>query len=1405
MISIIKIIHSTRKNYKNILLFIIILTIISPNISGLKTTHANSKLGIDPKLEQEQYLTLEAVEGPQSLAQNDVNPQKVQSSRYPYNYDDVVVIYNEDSPISVQIAKYFQMTRNIADINMCNISTFTGEVTDRTTFADARAQIESYLQNNNLTNTTNYFVTTKGVPLKIKELNTGDDNWNNPMTIDRASFDQELSMILGPLKDNIGNPGFFLNTLYEETRDFSREVQGMFLVTRLTGYDWNDIKILIDNGNVSYGYHTGNFVLDVDPGKDGNPGYQVGNDWLRNANLILTTRGYNTVLDQTDTYVTDETNVGGYGSWGSNDGHYSSNWVLNNGLETDNSPADGIPDNWFIEYDPVNDNLSRNNTWSHQATWSFNITRNESNSNFSAISQNITIPPNVRFYLTGYVNVTNVSNDKGAHLMIRVYDAGDNLLQTLNGTTIKKGTTNDFKSLGQLRYEIVPTAVKLTVSGVLSQSSGTALFDNIRLFEIKPHNTWVPGAIAETFVSTGGRSFNIGTSYGQSLVADLIREGVSGVKGYVYEPYLTAIAHPDILFDRYTLGYNLAESYWYASQLYGWMGTVIGDPKIQPYHDLLPDAEIITENITFSDPKPNSDEDLQIYANIWNLGNNSLNSLKVRFYLGDPTDGGILIGEKDIMAIPKLQSSIVNISWNTGSNTQNQTIYVVVDPEGAIHEQSEKNNLASKVIYINLKPEILTKDYSTLEIFRTEPVEITIEAYDFETDNANLRVLGYCKIKDATEWINISSSAVFNITHWELTFTPDIYADLGRYTFNFHILDENNCSSLIYYDHAVLTVKNNLPEIVEIGMVVNKTRGAVPPPPPYFYYRTEQIVAYVNCNDIEVVDTANASNMELEIRYRSPSSGWQQIFDIINFTGLDNNAYRWEIRFAMDEDAELGVYSLSARVKDLDDEYSNWFYKNNSFLIKNNLPVLTNLSLDKTSIFRSESVVVTFQVADIEDLDANLNCEIEYQLLNNSDPNDLDEALWTAVLIEDLVYDSFNAAWRAQFVTTYETAIGEYIFRARAGDVDSGTSPWQLAYTQILMVINNPPIADLGVTPDEVDEDETLKFDARDSYDPEEGSYGLNYQWDLGDGTISSTAKIEHAYTDQGTYKISLLVWDNEGGQAEVNTTINVINIVPTAVATVDETLAYTNQSLTFDAAGTSDSASDFDNLIYRWEFGDGRVEQGQGLNNTNHSYSEGGVYYVYLTVFDDDGANDTVQLKVKINTLQDLDGDNIPDSIDPDIDGDGVPNDEDFYPYDGTKTQKEEPSEDDLSGAYVLTGIILIVICVIIIWLLLVRPMGKRKSKTAQPPAPPPEPEHPTDAPDALPAPPLYGSPTPAEELPIPPPPPPDELVSEPPQHTPTVIDESTLLAPQPSIVGYLQPPADQPLEDELDEEVEE
>jgi hypothetical protein len=142
--------------------------------------------------------------------------------------------------------------------------------------------------------------------------------------------------------------------------------------------------------------------------------------------------------------------------------------------------------------------------------------------------------------------------------------------------------------------------IRIPLDLVATSTGGSVYLDTLRLYPIRPHNQWVNGSIAETAVSTGARSFEFGTSYGQSLIADLLEDGVSGVKGYVYEPYLTAVAYPSVMTTAYASGYTWAESIYMANPLMSWMGVAVGDPKMAAFADILHDANLtdIRENKT---------------------------------------------------------------------------------------------------------------------------------------------------------------------------------------------------------------------------------------------------------------------------------------------------------------------------------------------------------------------------------------------------------------------------------------------------------------------------------------------------------------------------------------------------------------------------------------------------------------------------------------------------------------------------------------------------------------------------------------------------------------------------------------------------------------------------------------
>ena len=112
--------------------------------------------------------------------------------------------------------------------------------------------------------------------------------------------------------------------------------------------------------------------------------------------------------------------------------------------------------------------------------------------------------------------------------------------------------------------------------------------------------TFAPGAIAAAFVGTDARTFreppvawtptadpvNRSTWYAgspESLIGDLIRDGVTGAAGYVQQPFLNGTVRPQILFPAYYAGFNLVEAYYLAMPFLSWQMVVVGDPLCGPF------------------------------------------------------------------------------------------------------------------------------------------------------------------------------------------------------------------------------------------------------------------------------------------------------------------------------------------------------------------------------------------------------------------------------------------------------------------------------------------------------------------------------------------------------------------------------------------------------------------------------------------------------------------------------------------------------------------------------------------------------------------------------------------------------------------------------------------------------
>ncbi len=376
------------------------------------------------------------------------------------SYDDVLLVVNDASPASQQIADYFASRRGIAPEHICHFSYTAAEVIDSLAFRNIQWQIQNFMRRNNLTDSINYIVTTKGCPLRVTTIQ--QDQFGLPAPVfavygGQASFEDLLSVINGPDSSLIlatkGNISREWNAPFFNAQERFRRSAAMpiYLVTRLDGYTVEDVLALIRRAEAPASVGEGRYVFDKAPNWDyvidGVFYEEPNNQHCSSVDSLMRTHGEASALSKEGgEYLRHIENVIGYASWGSNDG--------------------------------------------------------ASGGGRSAI----------------------------------------------------------------------------------------------------PANTWLNGAIAETFVSTSARSFAPGTGYGQSLIADWIAEGASGIKGYTDEPTTGSVANVQILFDRYRVrGWNLAESFYAASPYYVWRQVVVGDPKMRL--STLPPAISAPYSVDFGERK----------------------------------------------------------------------------------------------------------------------------------------------------------------------------------------------------------------------------------------------------------------------------------------------------------------------------------------------------------------------------------------------------------------------------------------------------------------------------------------------------------------------------------------------------------------------------------------------------------------------------------------------------------------------------------------------------------------------------------------------------------------------------------------------------------------------------------
>ena len=138
--------------------------------------------------------------------------------------------------------------------------------------------------------------------------------------------------------------------------------------------------------------------------------------------------------------------------------------------------------------------------------------------------------------------------------------------------------------------------------------------------------------------------------------------------------------------------------------------------------------------------------------------------------------------------------------------------------------------------------------------------------------------------------------------------------------------------------------------------------------------------------------------------------------------------------------------------------------------------------------------------------------------------------------------------------------------------------------------------------------DQTVTFVANASG----GTAPYTFTWSFGDAQNATTAQVDHAYADNGTYSVALTIRDSAGHVLVVRQIMGVgPSIAPTITFSPDRPRMGVVVTFVANASGGAPP------YTYSWDFGDGRHGSGAVVNHTYNGLGFATTYTVRLTVCD--------------------------------------------------------------------------------------------------------------------------------------------------------------------------------------------
>jgi uncharacterized protein (TIGR03790 family) len=741
----------------------------------------------------------------------------------------------------------------------------------------------------------------------------------------------------------------------------------------------------------------------------------------------------------------------------------------------------------------------------------------------------------------------------------------------------------------------------------------------------KPHNTWQNGSIAETFVSTGGRSFRPGTGYGQSLIADWIAEGVTGIKGYVWEPFLTAIAHPDILFERYTAGFNLAESYRMASGHLSWMGVVVGDPKCSAYRD-VPDIYLdVGRSMSLSNVTPATGDPLTVQVKVENRGGLFENA-SVNLYVDD------VLWVKGNATFDKFSVTTINITLNAPLAEGEHEVMVRLN---------EAPNQVFETFYDDQEDMVAftAKQRPLIDLTSSTDEALTLESVRFDitvTRRPRPITTFYFDFGDGTPLLVLQSNSFFHS-----------YDQDGTYTVRAWVIDEDMVLSPVV--SLEITINNRVPRAL---IAVDPTEAPTASPFTFNASGSTDDDGTVVSVSWDLGDGNTSTEWELTHSYERPGDYLVKL-EVWDDDGDSASVTKRVTALNRDPTAAFSLQGekiYKGRSVSFDASASGdpdgrivqyeWEFGDggsgevttsplvlHTFERAGNVTVTLTVYDDLGGLAHHSEDFVVINLPPVAELDMDVDTVLTLTYVNmeakrSYDPDGEVVGFEFAVMDPEGAYSVISMG--AFDTATYRpTDDGDHTIILKVFDEEGAFSDTSL----VLTVINRPPVADLDGATEALEgtvvtAPTTLTLMVESS-DPDGLVESIVWRDADGDATVGNGGTVELVLGEERPYTIQVTVTDDDGDSVLLWLNFT-SNLPPTADFNItvngrdpSQVSIHPSTRLSFNAAGSADPGGI---SRYEWNFGDGFTAGGVAAE---HFYTAEGTYRVTLKVTDDHGATD--------------------------------------------------------------------------------------------------------------------------------------------------------------------------------------